>query len=254
VNCQAWDIEFKKGESVDTSVRIEKVERQRLHDTVVDTLRRFIVEGVLQAGTKLNERELCERLGISRTPLREALKVLAAESLIELSPNRGASVLRLSEAEIREMFELLGGFEAMAGELACDRITVEEVQAIKSLHYEMLSCRAQNDLPGYYSRNQDIHNRIITATRNSVLQQTYLALNRRLQALRFRSNFAPNNWDSAIHDHDEMIKALEARDGKRMAVVMKKHLLDKRDAVLQLGNEQAVAQGAASSPAPTSKA
>src|SRR5246127_1463287 len=90
---------------------LPKVERQRLHDTVVDHLRTFIVEGLLVPGTKLNERELCERLGISRTPLREALKVLAAEGLVEISPNRGATVSRMTEAEIREMFELLSGLE-----------------------------------------------------------------------------------------------------------------------------------------------
>ena len=77
---------------------IPKVERQRLHDTVIEHLRGFITEGVLAPGTKLNERELCETLGISRTPLREALKVLAVEGLIEINPNRGASVARMSAA------------------------------------------------------------------------------------------------------------------------------------------------------------
>ncbi|SFH72864.1 DNA-binding transcriptional regulator, GntR family [Collimonas sp. OK307] len=211
---------------------VPKLERQRLHDTVVDHLRNLIVEAVLVPGTKLNERELCETLGISRTPLREALKVLAAEGLIEISPNRGASVSKMSETEIWETFELMSGLEAMSGELACDRITPVELAEIKALHYAMLACKAQNDLPGYYSRNQAIHDKINDAARNTVLRQTYLGLNRRLQALRFKSNFQPQKWDSAAHDHDEMVKALEARDGKRLAAVLRQHLLDKRDAVL----------------------
>src|SRR6201994_2006217 len=99
-----------------------KVERQRLHDTVVEHIRRFIVEGALEPGKKLNERELCETLGISRTPLREALKVLAAEGLIEISQNRGATVSRMTEAEIWETFEVMSGLEAFSGELACQRI------------------------------------------------------------------------------------------------------------------------------------
>ena len=211
---------------------VPKLERQRLHDTVVDHLRNLIVEAVLTPGTKLNERELCETLGISRTPLREALKVLAAEGLIEISPNRGASVSKMSETEIWETFELMSGLEAMSGELACDRITPVELAEIKALHYAMLACKAQNDLPGYYSRNQAIHDKINDAARNSVLRQTYLGLNRRLKALRFKSNFQPTKWDSAAHDHDEMVKALEARDGKRLAAILRQHLLDKRDAVL----------------------
>ncbi|HZV67088.1 MAG TPA: GntR family transcriptional regulator [Telluria sp.] len=211
---------------------IPKLERPRLHDTVVEHLRNLIVEAVLAPGTKLNERELCGTLGISRTPLREALKVLAAEGLIEIAPNRGASVSKLSEVEIWETFELMSGLEALSGQLACERITPLEVAEIKALHYTMLACKAKEDLPGYYSRNQAIHSKIIESARNSVLTQTYLSLNRRLQALRFRSNFDHGKWDRAAQDHDDMIKALEARDGDRLADILRRHLLDKRDAVL----------------------
>jgi DNA-binding GntR family transcriptional regulator len=211
---------------------LPRVERPRLHDTVVDHLRNFIVEGLLAPGVKLNERKLCETLGISRTPLREALKVLAAEGLIDILPNRGASISQMSEAEIRETFELMSGLEAFSGELACERMTTGELADIKALHYAMLGCRAQNDLSGYYSRNQAIHDRINEAARNSALRQTYISVNRRLQALRFRSNFQTPKWDSAIRDHEAMIEALDARDGKRMAAILRAHLLAKRDAVL----------------------
>lgn len=218
---------------------LPRLERQRLHDTVVEHLRKFIVEGVLSAGTRLNERELCETLGISRTPLREAFKVLAAEGLLVLSPNRGASVYRMSESEIRETFELMAGLEGFSGELACERITPAELAEIKALHYSMLACRVQNDLPGYYSRNQEIHNRINDAARNSALRNTYQSINRRLMAMRFRSNQHADKWDRAVHDHEEMIKALEARDGKALSNILRRHLLEKRDAVLQLYLESA---------------
>lgn len=211
---------------------LPKVERQRLHDTVVEHLRSFIIEGVLEAGRKLNERELCETLGISRTPLREALKVLAAEGLIEISPNRGASVARMSELEIREAFELMSGLEAFSGELACERITAEELAEIKALHYAMVVCKNQNDLPGYYQRNRAIHDLINQAARNSALRQAYQSLNFRLQALRFRSNYQAPKWDRALHDHEQMIEALEARDGKRLNTILRQHLLEKRDALM----------------------
>jgi len=211
-----------------------KVERQQLHDAVIEHLRSFIVEGMLEPGKKLNERELCEMLGISRTPLREALKVLASEGLIDISPNRGASVSKMSEAELRETFEVMSGLEAFSGELACERITAAEIAEIKALHYAMLACRSQNDLAGYYSRNRAIHDKINEAARNTALRQIYITVNRRLQALRFRSNFQIPKWDSAIHDHDEMLKALDARDGKRLSAILRQHLLEKRDAVLQV--------------------
>ena len=88
---------------------LPKLARQHLHDTVVSHLRRMIVESVFPPGMKLNERELCETMGISRTPLREALKALAAEGLIEISPNRGASVYKMSQQEVWETFEFVGG-------------------------------------------------------------------------------------------------------------------------------------------------
>ncbi|MFK0093482.1 GntR family transcriptional regulator [Pseudomonas sp. NPDC090592] len=216
-----------------------KVERQRLHDTVVEHLRGFITEGVLAPGKKLNERELCDTLGISRTPLREALKVLAMEGLIEISPNRGASVSRMSEDEIRETFELMSGIEAFAGELACERITDQEVDEIKALHYAMVVSKNQNDLPGYYHRNRSIHDMINLAARNSALRQVYLSLNRRIHALRFRSNHQTPKWERALHDHEEMIVALEARDGKRLSHILRHHLLEKRDAILLMVREEA---------------
>ncbi|ARP85801.1 GntR family transcriptional regulator [Bordetella genomosp. 9] len=211
------------------------VERAILHDSVTDHLRNFIIEGKLAPGMKLNERQLCETLGISRTPLREALKVLAAEGLIEISPNRGATVARMTEAEIREAFEVLSGLEAFSGELACERITDEEVAQIQALHDAMLECRARGDLPGYYSRNQQIHDRINLAARNDLLRQTYLSVNRRVQALRLRSNLKAPKWASAIADHEQMLDALRQRDGARLGRILRKHMLDKSDAILELG-------------------
>lgn len=226
------------------ATQIPKVARQRLHVAVVEHIRGLIVEGILKPGTKLNERELCETLGISRTPLREALKVLEADGLVDIEPNRGAWVSKISEVELRETFELMSGLEAFSGELAAERMTAAELAEIKALHYAMLACRTQNDLAGYYSRNQAIHDRINEAARNSALRQTYVAVNRRLQALRFRSNFQTPKWDRAIHDHDEMLTALEARDGKRLSAILRQHLLDKRDAVLQVQSRQDAAAAA----------
>ncbi|HEV7814675.1 MAG TPA: GntR family transcriptional regulator, partial [Janthinobacterium sp.] len=115
-----------------------RVERQRLHDAVVEHLQKLIIEGVLAPGIKLNEREVCERLGISRTPLREAMKVLASEGLIEIVPNRGAFVSKMNDTEIWEAFEVMSGLEALSGELAAERISPAEIADIQQLHDEML--------------------------------------------------------------------------------------------------------------------
>lgn len=206
--------------------------RPILHDTVVDHLRDMIVEGQLPAGTRINERELCEFLGISRTPLREAVKVLAAEGLIEITPNRGASVAEMSLSDVLEAFELMAGLESMAGELACQRISESELNELQALHDAMVACRKKEDLSGYYSRNRQIHNLIIRATRNNALLQVYETTNRRLHALRFRSNFDIQKWDRAITEHEAILHALKTRNGPELSAVLKQHLLYKRDVVI----------------------
>ena len=203
-----------------------------LPQTVLGQLRRLITEGELQPGAKLNERQLCERLGVSRTPLREAIRMLAAERLVELIPNRGAIVARLTLEEIVHHFEVIADLEALSGELACTRITEAELAEIQALHFEMLACHARHDLQGYYRMNAEIHNRINAAAANPVLEKVYHQINHRLQALRFRSNFNRRKWDQAVAEHGEMVEALRARDGQRMREVMLRHVGNKRDVVL----------------------
>src|SRR4051794_18062538 len=214
------------------------IQPQMLHEAVVTQLQRMIVEGVLAPGTRLNERMLCDKLGVSRTPLREAFRVLAAQGLVALLPNRGAVVLQLTTKDIEETFEVISGLEALGGELACARITEAERNEIRALHFEMLACHAVRDLPGYYRLNYRIHDAINKAARNDVLRQTYTTINSRLQALRFRSNFDRDKWDEAVREHGEMIEALDARDGARLAKVLRTHVLAKCASVLA---QQAVA-------------
>jgi len=199
---------------------------------VGDALRALITDGTLAPGARLNERTLCDRLGVSRTPLREAFRVLASEGLIELTPNRGAQVIALSQDDIRDSFELMGALEALGGELACARITDDEIAQIKALTFQMLACEARRDLPAYYRFNREIHGRINAAARNRALAQTYSKHNLRIQNLRFRSNFDEGKWAKAARQHEAMVAALEARDGERLARILRDHLRAKCDAVL----------------------
>jgi len=202
--------------------------------SLADRLREMIIEGELAPGTRLNERALCERLGASRTPLREAFRLLAAEHLVELQPNRGAQVVTLSDDDIRESFEVMGGLEALAGELACRHITADEIAEVKALTFEMLACHARRDLPAYYRINRLIHRCINRAARNALLTQVYSNLNQRIENLRFRSNFDQHKWDKAAREHSEMVTALEARDAARLSFILRAHLQEKCQAVLDV--------------------
>ena len=216
------------------SAEIIAIPRAGLHEQVAQRLREMLVEGRIPPGAKLNERELCEALDVSRTPLREAIKMLAAEGLVELLPNRGAIAVSLGEADVRHTFEVMGGLEALSGELAAERITDEELAEIRALHFEMLAAWTRRDLPAYYRLNARIHRAINAAARNPVLSATYDRVNARLHALRFRSNQDEEKWKTAVKEHEQMVDALARRDSKAMRAVLSAHLKNKLDVVLQL--------------------
>jgi DNA-binding GntR family transcriptional regulator len=204
-----------------------------LHEQVAQRLRQMLVENRIAPGAKLNERELCEQLNVSRTPLREAIKMLAAEGLVELVPNRGAIAVSLGEEDVVHTFEVMAGLEGLSGELAAQRVTDAELAEIKAMHYEMLAAYTRGDLSAYYSINSRIHRAINAAAKNPVLTVTYNQVNARLQALRFRSNQDGAKWKRAVQEHDQMIAALEARDPAAMRAVLATHLANKRDTVLE---------------------
>ncbi len=208
------------------------IDRQTLTVGVAARLREMIVEGQLQPGVRLNERVLTEQLLVSRTPLREAFKVLAGEQLIELQADRGAFVKSLEPADVAQLFEVLGALEGLAGELAAARITAAELAEIRALHFEMKAAHARRDLPGYFRCNMQIHARINAAARNTVLTATFNALNVRIHALRFKSNAAKPRWDEAIAEHEAMLSLLEARDGKALRTLLESHLDHKRESLL----------------------
>ena len=227
------------------AVEILVIPHSALHQQVVQRLRQMLVEGQIAPGAKLNERALSEALRVSRTPLREAIKMLAAEGLVELLPNRGAIAVELSEADILNTFEVMAGLEAQSGELAAQRITDAELAEIKAMHYEMMAAYTRRDLSNYYRLNAAIHRAINVAARNPVLTDIYKQVNARLQALRFRSNQDGEKWKRAMQEHEQMVEALSAHDPVVMRAVLADHLGHKRDVVIEQLR-------AVSSPAPVS--
>ena len=215
------------------SAEIISIPRTALHEQVAHRLRQMLVENRIPPGAKLNERELSEVLNVSRTPLREAIKMLAAEGLVELLTNRGAIAIALTEADVLNTFEVMAGLEAQSGELAAQRITDAELLEIKAMHYEMLAAYTRRDLPAYYRLNAAIHEAINAAAKNPVLAATYKQVNARLQALRFRSNQDGDKWKSAVDEHELMIAALTARDPAAMRSVLASHLINKLGVVLE---------------------
>ena len=209
------------------------IRRQSLHDVVVDRLRDLIVEGVLVPGQRLNERLLSEQLGVSRTPLRESFKVLAAEGLVEILPNRGARVAALTVADFKEVVAVLGGLEAVVGRLAAAQIDRDGLETLELLHRTMVAHYRRQDLPAYFRVNQQIHQYLVETTGNRTLLDIYVALNLRIRRFRYMANLANQRWAQAVAEHEEIMKALRSRDGEALGNLLQLHLRTKADHVLQ---------------------
>ncbi|WP_374303310.1 GntR family transcriptional regulator [Paracoccus sp. (in: a-proteobacteria)] len=206
-----------------------------LHGEVLGRLRNYLIEGNVPDGGRIPERELCEMFSVSRTPLREALKVLAAEGLVELLPNRGARMKALGIAEVQELFDLMGGLEALAGRLACERISDEEFDRIEALHHQMYAFFLRMDRPGYFSCNQQIHDAIFAAARNQALTATARSLQARLRRVRYAANQDEDGerWRAAVREHELILDALRRRDANGIAALLFAHLRETQAAVLR---------------------
>ncbi len=212
------------------------IARSSLPQAAADRLRTLIIEGVLAPGTRLNERELSEQLGVSRTPLREAFRMLAADGLLNQLPNRGVQVVALSSDDVRHAFEVMAGLEGLAGELAARNATESDLDALRARQSDMEAAHARADLPAYYRANRAIHDRISAIAANPVLTQMQQTLNVRLHALRFRSNLNHDKWDRAVAEHRSMLAALAARDGSALRDLLVRHLQAKLQVVLESMN------------------
>lgn len=211
----------------------DQIVRRTLHDELLERLRQMIVDGALAPGAKVPEKELCERFGVSRTPLREALKVLASEGLVTLTPNRGAMVADLTREDLEEVFPVMAALEAVSGEMACTNITDDEVAEIRRLHEKMIGYYNARDLSGYFRINQQIHELILKAARNPTLTSLYRSLAGRIRQARYLANMSRSRWAQAVDEHGQMIEALEVRDGARLAGILKSHLENKAETVME---------------------
>jgi DNA-binding GntR family transcriptional regulator len=209
------------------------IARPSLHVQLVEHLREMIMHRELQPGEKIVEQALCARFGVSRTPLREALKVLAADGLIQISPHRGAAVALITQREIDELFPIMGALEALAGELACANATDEEIAALRVMHNEMVEYHRQRDAIAYINLNRDIHNKLFELAANPSLTAMYQALMVKIHSVRYIARKSPARWREAVEDHQRMMVALEQRDGPLLASILRNHLRHKAEMVME---------------------
>lgn len=198
--------------------------RQPLNEQVAERLRAMIVNGDLEVGKKIPFTEIAETLGVSLTPLREAIKVLAEDQLVELTPNRGARVLPVSVDDTGALFEVLAELKALAAKLAADRMTEAELAELEVMHTEMRGHYRAGDGDAYFEMNSRIHAAIVANSHNSVLLHTYQKMAVHAARVRFNEVHRNQRWSQKMQEHEDVMAAFRDRDADRAADIWRVHL------------------------------
>jgi DNA-binding GntR family transcriptional regulator len=201
-----------------------RIVRRPLQEEVATRVRDLITQGLIPAGSRINEVALCAQLGVSRTPLREAVRLLAGEGLVELVPARGAVVRRLTLKDVADSLAVLKSLETLAGRLACAEGSEAGIREVLDLHAAMMERYAARDRLAYFKLNQAIHTAIVALPGNATLSWAHGAIQARMKHIRFLGNAGPENWAGAVAEHEQMARALRARDGEGLVRVLSLHL------------------------------
>ena len=201
-----------------------RVPRTGLHEQAAARLRLLIVRGELRPGQTLGEADLSDALGISRTPLREALKQLATEGLVELRLNRSAVVAPFRREELEELFEAVAGIERCAAELAAKRMDARDIERLEALQDKIEWHHGRGELREYFEINQQIHSAIVDFARNAVLKTTHEVLLARAERARFFGLSVLGRWEESVREHQEILAALRDGDAERAGRLLGRHV------------------------------
>jgi DNA-binding GntR family transcriptional regulator len=195
-----------------------------LRDIVFNTLRQAILKGELAPGERLMEVSLAQKLGVSRTPVREAIRKLELEGLVLMIPRRGAEVARISEKNLKDVLEVRRGLEDLAIELACARITDSQIVELKKANVNFENSLTSNDVTSIAEADERFHEIIYKAAGNEKLVQ--VINNIKEQMYRYRLEYIKDGTkrQELVAEHKEIVKALECRNLQDAQRIMRNHI------------------------------
>lgn len=215
-----------------------RVVHNSLHEQVADALRQEIFAGSLAPGSFIDEAALCERLEISRTPLREALKVLTAEGLVRHEPRRGCFVNEVTEKDLDEIFPVIALLEGRCAYEAARHASDADLATLEALHERLRNAAQGKRIVDYYDTNYVIHEAIITLADNRWLAQVIGDLRKILRLARLQQLHAPGRLEQSLNEHMAVFAALKARDSEGAEMAMRTHLTRQREALRDLARIQ----------------
>ena len=209
-----------------------------LRDVVFNTLRQAILKGELAPGERLMEIQLAQKLGVSRTPIREAIRKLELEGLVLMIPRRGAEVARISEKSLKDVLEVRRSLEELAIELACQRMTEEDMQALEEAQKAFKAAIDQGDAMKIAETDEAYHDVIYHSTRNKRLVQ--ILNNLREQMYRYRVEYLKdeNNYPTLMKEHKDIVEGLVRKNKMQVTATMHQHVKNQAVAVKAMIQEQ----------------
>ncbi len=209
-----------------------------LHDDVASQLRAYIFDGQLRPGSFIDEVTLCELWSMSRTPLREALKVLTAEGLVRHEPRRGCFVNEVTEQDLDDIFPVIALLEGRCAHDATVNATPADVQALEVWHQRLKKHAEAGRINDYYEANFAIHEALIQLANNKWLAQTIADLRKILKLARLQQLHAPGRLKQSLKEHLAVFAALKTGDAAGAEAAMKNHLLQQREALRELASHK----------------
>ena len=211
---------------------VEKIRVKTLHQEVAERIREMIRRGDLVCGQKVDEKALCESMGVSRTPIRESLRILHSEGLIDLIPHKGAYVSTPRIEDVKDMFEVMGMLEGMCARRAAERMGPRDLETLRSLHGKLERHYEHQDRERYLEVNHVLHLFIQELSGSKALQEVSNGLRQKILLYRHRQLYQKNRFDQSIREHRKILAAFEKRDARLAESSVKRHLKNQCSALV----------------------
>lgn len=205
-----------------------------LRDVVFNTLRGAILRGDLKPGQRLMEIQLANQLGVSRTPVREAIRKLELEGLVKMVPRKGAEVAQISEKHLKDVLEVRSALEELAGELACDRMSAEQLDELKQINRKFLQVIDSDNITAIANVDEAFHMVIYRATGNERLSQMVNALKEQMYRYRLEHIKDKSKRAALVKEHEGIIQALENKDAAKARREIRGHIQEQETAIQEL--------------------
>ena len=221
---------------IDFMVKIQ--EPKLVVSQVADGLRELITSGRLKPGEKLKEFEISKSFGVSRAPVREAFRILELEGLLDLIPRKGAYIHKITDEDVKEIYQIREMVEGFAGYLATENMTDEDIAEVEQLWLNMKSLTGSGDFENYLSASSDFHNKIILCAPNKRLVEIYHGIRVTVKFLRSYILSSGKRMDSSLSEHQQIVQAIKKRDKDLVEKISREHVRKGRENFMSLIAQQ----------------